>query len=611
MQVNNSEARIFPDRPGENIDQWINILEKKPEIILNERQKAEVLTYERKLTEGNEKEKIPGLEPIWRKKIKESEFHLEYFLTPEGKLSLKEKLGISEIPEFQTITDVSQFLYSFDYSNIDVRKIDELIGLSRRFMEEEMYRQFDKYVINPAQSNIETHEANEYQMEWTLADPIDQVNNPHKITVIRNPEVLQEKIEGYRRLKAFYRQEIKNLREKINESHKVNDFEGINTAKAKLAIVKIYKRQVNVLISELYASAVALQKQGQTQGKDYNLDSSFTGLKLFKDRHTVQRLLARFDRFQHGTGGESQPVSQSLEALAKSLDKSNLVNKEEGYKQYKVNAFQLKEWIEIVLKEYDLLSKYSDYDSDREGPADDNKWQVVISNKFKNVSVNSKQKVIKIPESYQGSIAFLNPVGAIPLIDHEVGAHVVQHDNKARMGLAIFEEIGTDRSVVMMEAGAVGLEADTQKKLFSQDRPLNAHYLQAVKAKLEGGSYRECVKAFYDSYLASDPNKNKEKALKTAINRVARLFKYGDDFDSRDPYLVNSVDLVYLEQELVARELKARGKEKYLFLGGVNLQTLAELHQFGLFDESRILIPKEKPSEILQRKGYFKSFGIN
>ena len=88
------------------------------------------------------------------------------------------------------------------------------------------------------------------------------------------------------------------------------------------------------------------------------------------------------------------------------------------------------------------------------------------------------------------------------------------------------------------------------------------------------------------------------------------MFNNGGELSlSASPFLTNSKDLVYLEQELVVRELEKVGKQHYLLVGELNLQTIAELHQIGMFDEDEFVFPK-KPSQILLEKGYFDTFGL-
>lgn len=591
---------VLPPRTGSCIEQYTHELTEGPEISLSEQEKQLVLEYEKVLLYDSkiESETLEGLETVWKKLIPESEFYLEYFLTPEGKQALVTQLGASEdAVEFDSLDAIQTFLYGLDYSTFDAHNLDILSGASRQYSEKRMLQQF---------------EAGQYAAT-------DLVENPHKISIIRKPDVLFEKITGYRKLKDFYKQEKENLESELYElkrAEEVNQSE-IRVVQAKLALLKIYTRRLNTLIAELYFAAYQLKQQSEATGIEYDFNGSFRSIEHSADATKTRTLLARLDRFINGTGDNSTPISLELEHLADELKDTasnlHLVDSENARTidtETLVSAQELKTWMEVVLKHHNLLSSSTEFDSDREGPAEDGKWQVVITPKSSSISRNSRQKVIKIAPDFERTVSSLVPAGAIPVLDHEL-THLFQDENRMRLGLNIFDNVRTDRATATMEAGAIMVEAETQKELFGQERRPNLNYYAAMQRRLNGGSYKECVKAFYDSVIESEPEMDTHKAMKLAINRTARLFKGGGRFDSTDGTITNSKDLVYLEQDILAHELAESNAQRFLFIGGVSLQTLAELHAVGLFDESQMQYPTERPSDTLRKLGYFAQFGIN
>jgi hypothetical protein len=101
-----------------------------------------------------------------------------------------------------------------------------------------------------------------------------------------------------------------------------------------------------------------------------------------------------------------------------------------------------------------------DYDKDRSGRAPDELWQVVDDPSVTNLSVDGQQGVIRVSFGKRGEreLASLTPAGAVPVLDHEF-THLIQHENKQRIGLAITDKVGMDRADIVQEAGAILAEA--------------------------------------------------------------------------------------------------------------------------------------------------------
>ena len=140
--------------------------------------------------------------------------------------------------------------------------------------------------------------------------------------------------------------------------------------------------------------------------------------------------------------------------------------------------------------------------------------------------------------------------------------------------------------------------------MFGQVSTPNIDYLRGAQARIKGGGYADCVKAFYESQVAKNPNKDKREAAELAADRTLRLFRSGGQTAEASPYFTHSGGgtLEYLEQELLAKELRGTPLEPMFYLTGVNLEMLAELHKIGLFDIKNIKLPPVPVEDIIKEE---------
>ena len=199
-------------------------------------------------------------------------------------------------------------------------------------------------------------------------------------------------------------------------------------------------------------------------------------------------------------------------------------------------------------------------------------------------------------------------------IGHEIEGHALQHNNKKRIPLQLFKKVGGNRSVIFAEGGAMNNENKITEQAFGYSSLTDADYIRAMQKRMEGGSYPECVKAFYDCTiepyklqyekgLISEPDyKNMcESTLKRAVNRTKRIFRGSTAGSEESSFITNSKNTVYLEQVQLFRALEAHGLEKYLYLTGANLDDLLFLMKAGLFDPNKIDEPKFHALKIWDR----------
>jgi len=131
----------------------------------------------------------------------------------------------------------------------------------------------------------------------------------------------------------------------------------------------------------------------------------------------------------------------------------------------------------------------------------------------------------------------------------------------------------------LREAGTLDTERQVQQRLFGRARPTNPHHLQAIKVLESGGTETDAVRAFFNSYLESNPSASRQTAAQAAVRGVKRTARRQGGFDSQP--------LDYAESTLIfksVQRLDERVKNIIFAEGSLSLEDLSELYRFGLLD---------------------------
>lgn len=584
------------------IENHLERLNRPPSHELREEEKVAVLDLERQLTQGidlranlqttlltprgREQPPVKGIERVWEIKVNTYNYFPDYFLTSDGRNSLEQALGRS-IDEFVDANEVSRFLFNINYSQLSLEQnaaLKSLQASSSEYAENILVQAFVDSGYNP---DI-------------------QLPNLERITITRDPEALLDKLGQMRNLKQF----LKDCRQGI-------DLDMISPAQANATrtILDIHQRKLNEMLSGAVVAARAYLNDHQRYfaGDSDNIANQLAEQAGINNDdgefdQTRQRSFAQFDIFRQGAGdrdteGDNTAIGQ--EAIDDVINSSNgNVDAVENarYRDIAETVFiEAEEWVtwaKKVLREYGLLSEEGDYDSDRPGRAKDDLWQVVVDPKVVSLNVSSRLGAVQIPARFRRRLGSILPNGAAPILDHEL-AHVIQNENKMRLGLSIFNMVGTDRAVANFEAGAIAWEREAHSVLFGNVRGVNTFYLEGMRAKIAGGDWQTVMKAMYANMLTANPNRDPRELAALAVNRSRRLFNHGGDVNDTSKYLTDSKDLVYLEQELIARKLHEYGMQHLLLVGGVNLSTLADLYEAGMLDMEKLFLPTRRPTEII------------
>jgi hypothetical protein len=522
------------------------------------------------------------LETIWSKKIDSRELGINYFETDEGRLKLFELTG-NETENNQQIINT---LCSMDLSVVDSDQLSSLVAKSIGYEEEILTKSF---IENGFEGS--------------------QLEAPQILTVYKNPEVILEKARGYRQHRTFL--------SRVNQDLADNEDSESPENRAKMLITSLYSQRVNSLLAASYITAYKfLSQQKNSSSMTHQELVNELGLVLpafAPDRSdsSISSFLQRIDRFRYGVAfGEDNKYSwlspQARDLYEKSKHKSQ--NEDTSrfmyeqidpmiFDEVEVDGSKLGNWISHILEEYEFLSEESSdtWTSDRPGPAQDGKWQVIVSDEFKSLEVQDRQRCVYVP---MGNRSLRD---AVKLTNHEI-THVFQPENKRIIGgLAILERIGIDTALEQSEAGGKWQEKVAEEIVTGklQTEIAGTGYLMSLLVKENGGSFGDIVSEYHKDLLERNPQKDAKKLAKQAVNRARRIFRHGGiEFAQSNNYLTNTQPLHYLEQQLIYDSLDEEHR-KYLLIGGVTIPNLVQLSRQGLVDTNDIFVPEKKPWELL------------
>lgn len=247
------------------------------------------------------------------------------------------------------------------------------------------------------------------------------------------------------------------------------------------------------------------------------------------------------------------------------------------------DAQQIKQLVEAVLREWGMLSgqavTWQEVDN-REGFAPDEKFQVIITPRRKNMSVDSTRRIVNIPEDTLRPLVGLYPAGVLPLVAHEL-SHVLQAYADYELGQQIpLARVKGRRYRILREAGGAYQEKVLRRDYFGLDREPNLHYLVAYAAKMSGANRLQVARAFYDSLVDGKvlTSEEAQAARQLAVNRTARLYRHGGHSSQALDYVEQSVVCGVLMERLSPEQVDA------FLLGSASfsLEDSALLHRFGL-----------------------------
>jgi hypothetical protein len=577
-------------------------LEKK-DSLLNEEQVLEVKAFEQSLYDlsldqdkfpaanvykaekDNSTEKLKSLEDIWNLSVNSSGFGINYFTTQDGKEAFRIATGVT-INKDASHEEVASLIAGLNTAEIDSKVLDTLSGTSIGFEEDKITKAFID---------------NGYKGSGVPA--------PEITVLFKNPEVIEQKAQGYRQLKAYIVSAIRDLKDNPETSSAID---------AQIAVAELYRRRINHFLLNTYAEAYKLLAQNRKSGNNIyedSLDNLEQILPAFNQEFgddTIARFMQRIDRMQQGASLDADEKFTFLSPEAKALAAEAGTNIEdtatpidrgkytpidpEILNSTEINGDTFGDWIKEIMTSYELLSTSEEWSSEREGPAEDGKWQVIVNDKFKALSVIDKQRILKVPKGKVYTV-----IEALSLISHEV-VHAIQHQNKRAISdMAILQRIGLDNPSEQTESGGKWQEKVARETLTGEvdtDIP-GTSYLKALEVRALGGSYGDSLEAFFEDFKRRNPDMNLDRVALQSVNRTRRIFRGGGlEYAQNTNYVTDSQPLNYLEQNLIYENLSEK-QRNMLYLGGIAIKNFNRLAEFGLVDKTEIKIPSQKPIDIL------------
>jgi hypothetical protein len=526
---------------------------------------------------------VPAFEAIWQKKANTTTLGLQYYSTAAGRQQLRELTG-HEL-QAQSPDEVAQELSSLTIATIASEKLDKLEAAS---VGHEEAQATEAFIAGSFSGN--------------------NVPEPRFLTIHKNPAVILEKARGYRQLKMYYRAVLRDLQDEAEDSSGVTE--------AKRFITQLYRRRINGFIASnnvaayIFAHQAKLSTQPEHQALLTELESVVPVLFSSSNAEDASRVLVRMDRYNHGVArdenGDFTWLSQEAAALADQTTSKPTPVDRDLYQDLdptllattKITGATFGAWLRDIVQSYNLLSEQTEWSSERQGPASDGKWQVVVDAKFKSLAVNDKQRVLKVPAKETTLLQ------GIAVGNHEI-THIFQNHNKRLIGsLALMQRIDIENISEQAESGGLWQEREARQLLTGvQAVDVNGTgYLAALRAKADGQPFGAVVKAYYEDLRLRNPNEEPTKMAAQAVNRVRRIYRSGGfEYAQQLPRLTNTQPLNYLEQGLIYQNLPSEHRQ-LLFIGGVSIANLVKLSQVGLVDIHKMFIPKRMPWELLHDK---------
>ncbi len=437
------DKNVFcPERASENVGDMLSEIKKLEKgdgvLELSEKEKADVLEFEKKL--GIE------LENIFDIKIIKKQIYPEYLATQSGRDDFEKTFGANLCGE--SVQEIEKFILENQHilKSVKPSKRDAFIGRSKTLSESRIFRALKKRMTDDGNLDV------------------SGVENPKRMGILLNSDKALKKIKSLRE----FRKMIKGEKEDI-----INNTEDGNIKKGKLKILEIYRRKSNQMLIEEFSAVALVKRKAEKIGEDKLSTDERDLLALFAGLSNIDKAYSRFDKLIHGASGEynkdgnCEQISSVLRKRAEEIKKlyiENEVNRDDLVREKRldpkkvfensIDSDEVVRWANETLERNDQKSSLpiEEYDPDRSGPAPDGRWQFVALSEIKSMSVDSKQKVIKFPNKNKSIFAVISVA-----LGHEF-AHFLQALNREKLSLKMFERIGSDRSSIFAEMGAMATQ---------------------------------------------------------------------------------------------------------------------------------------------------------
>lgn len=356
---------------------------------------------------------------------------------------------------------------------------------------------------------------------------------------------------------------------------------------AKRAIIDVYLAKLNNAIVNNIDRLLMIYDQAKLLENDAEMERSRSLLggfgKIVDMPETSSRILTRFDYMRNGMGTDESGAASAISAqLERTLGMSD-PEVVDGYftpeqvgvlRGTLISVERMREGFEKILSEAGVLSSEdaSTWKSKRGKRAFDEKFQVVEQPTLTTYAVDGIDGVYKVP-SQPRSLYDTIVVGGF----HEA-AHIDQclADDEFAKVFSI-GKIKGKRAGSLREPAANAIQRKAEKRLFGASKPISSPtYVNALKAKAQGGSLADMARAFFVTKLSIMPDIAARTAAVEAADRVLRLERH---------HGYNSQPLAYAEEGVMVSELEGAPTAVAQRAGAITTLDLVDqlrLHRYGL-----------------------------
>jgi hypothetical protein len=597
--VGSAELWPYSERNGVFVDEAIAGLLNAPEVTLTDAEKQQAYDFADKLYEGRYSEELraetpKSLEAVSRIQavIHRQKFYTGYLDTAEGAAECATLVDPESAYTGQSLLSLKELVSNGKEVDAKARKL--LAANSEKWYQKQMN-------------------------ERLLDDNMDASVQPdfESETVNFKPSVLLEKCRGVQAYRTFYNAVKREL--------KGSEPSPLETAKRVL--VDVHLARANSMLAELYPGAVQLAIQldslATTDLTERWRNELYAVAPVISEawKHQSKQdfatsFMQRLDRMRNGVGldneGKLTSISVELSRFGNDVEAAGEGEATDSratqevitqLEQTKWQADRVKQFTETILAEWGWLSNdQADWHEvdERIETATDKRWQVIISPKAVSLGIDSKKKVVIVPEDFDRPLLRQNPSGVLPVVAHEL-THAIQSEYDEVVAEHIpLAKIKGRRTLTGKEMGGVQQES-LIFDYFGQHRRVNTMYLRAFEAKIAGANQTQTAKAFMEARLATDPGATRTDAAKSAAKVTSRLYRH---------HGFNSQPLDYLEQGVMLRELGLHLNEDVIAAIAMaatsfSLHDSAALHRVDLLDVP--VEPPKHPAEDVLRI-YFDRF---
>lgn len=415
----------------------------------------------------------------------------------------------------------------------------------------------------------------EFVREFREADgDLTAVSDPLRVRRVVNTDDLMRKLSGLRDL----RRDVRSQEKAETGSDALSE--------ARRIILSLYRERTNTFLADLYADAALLHNDHSGQQLAGSAETAVEAIPTLTDKNR-----RRINRFLQGIGidevsGEYQDITDRIAAQAERPTTGQEINEtSRHYNDYKITAGQAKQLMQLLLDHYGALKG-------------ENPWTTIIDVGKRSLSVDNDSRIAQIPQRYNGGL-----VNAITVIEHE-GAHALQRlnqDRATRHRLQIISRFPTGRNSVLAEAGAMQIGRQAKLEMVGVESNAAPYFYDGLRVKEAGGTFKECFAAMLASYAQRAKGLSVAELLHDDVAyseaasyvyaRALRLFREEDGLDNPTAGISSTMQLSYIEQEILTDVMEEHGIGSLVYLRGVDLYSLARLRRLGVIEMDEIQTP--------------------